>query len=238
MKRGFVPMFARNISSRIPQAIGVFLLIAAALKLQALFLDPTRELLSVHPIWLTVISAHCELGIGLLLIVLPKSIFVLRGGAAFFAVFFAFALISLVSGAKDCGCLGNVKTHPLIFVIIDVVCAGALLGRAIALRSRVIAIDERHGIAKSPFNTESSNFYAVVRGALIGLITAVFMGGILYGLSEGFRQQVLAIVRSPVELVPNKLEFGKARVGDVLGLQFTFVNHNSKPITIIGGRAS
>lgn len=203
--------------------LGLFLLVAAALKAQGLALDPLSQdsFLSSPRLMVATIEVEVLLGLWLLSGWTQRVVWTCT-----FVFFTALAFVSLymaLVGQKSCGCLGQVAVNPWIMVGLD----------ALAVIALAVFRPAGHAATAPCLWVRRASRVAIGAALLLLLTIGTF----------------LTTVANPVETLAKlrgesvSIEPGVSQVGDgVAGEQRTFtiqlVNRTAQTIHVVGGSAT
>lgn len=218
-----VPLALRLAVPRMVRAaVGLFLLVAASLKIHALASDPFAEdsLLASPRLLVAAIELEIVLGLWLLSGWFPRAGWIAALG--FFGIATATNLYLGVSGQTSCGCFGHVRVSPWVTCLID---AGALVALAIWRPSLVAPAD----------SVESPSLFR--RGATQTVLLLSAVGGAFFLLSDS-PMRTLALLRGEaITVTPAVSDVGEGEVGEVRTFEIQLSNRTSEPIRLVGGTA-
>jgi hypothetical protein len=215
--------------------LGLFLLIAAGLKLHGLaegtaggtafFASPALQL--------AVIEAEALIGLWLLSGWASRGAWI--AALVLFTLLAAASLYLALTGQRSCGCLGRVTVSPWWMLLVDVSAIAALL----IWRPQRGATDENTGKPRG----ESSSLAGLK--ALAGLKTLAGAAAILVILGGGvlffFDTPAEALARLRGESVtvdPRVSDVGEAAAGEQRTFTIQLTNRTAKPIRVVGGTTS
>jgi hypothetical protein len=230
--------------------VGLFLLVAAGLKLHGLGLDPLASESFLSNPRLQIAAIEVEIVLGALLL-LPQRFAASRWATRRVVVLFAiafFGILSLVSlyqaldGQSSCGCFGVVAVSPWWTFGLDVgIVALLVISREQA--APVAPVGEKGGsITPSPPLGERGGGEGVGPAfARTALGAALFLALIAGGFFLWHDNPVAALAQLRGETIavdPPVSDVGHASAGETRTFEIELLNHNDTPVRIVGGTTS
>lgn len=208
-------------------AVAILLLLAATLKAQALWFDPTPSLSVLSsPRWqMALIFVEANLAFWLLSGVNPQGAWL--AGISVFTLFSAINLYLATSGVPSCGCLGRVTVHPLLILVMDIAVVGLLLC------CRPLAPQSSTQYSSILFaNGRSKGWLCLGLGSLcFGILV------LLSSVDSPIASAIAALRGESATLEPECTHVGSAFAGEVRFFSVKVRNHSGSPLRIIGGTA-
>lgn len=209
------------ISGLIPRGLGVLLLIAAALKMYGLGVDPVARtgMLSAPAFQFFLVLFELVLGAWLISGRQPAGAWL-----TVLIAFVAFACVSFYQGwigLASCGCFGRVAVNPWVTFTVDVVAIVALL------------------ITRPDLQPLWDNRAAVARtGSVVGGGYLLILGGLalVAHFRHGSIDVALANLRNErLSVYPATLDMGEGTAGKTVESHLELSNRTDHPIRVIGG---
>ncbi len=209
----------------IPRALGLLLLVAAALKFHGLALTPVSPMGWFSAPWFQVIVIQAEVVLGVWLVSGRAPTFAWLLATVTFSLFAAVSFYQGMVGRASCGCFGRLPVSPWYAFGIDIivlVCLG--FGRP-NLQS---LWEEPKTMVLRPLGALCGWLVggAVVFGVLLGLASYHF--GSLGAATAFFRGERLAVI-------PSLVDVGEGMLGENRESHITVANYTDTPVRIIGG---
>lgn len=205
------------------RGLGGLLLLAAALKLYGLALEPVGRAGIFSEPWVQTLIVEWEIGLGAWLLLGMKPAVAWLIATATFLTFAGVSFWQGWIGQTSCGCFGAIRVNPWLAFAIDLTALGLL---AVA-RRQACRTDARSRIASAfrPLALGACGVFAIL-GLMAGVAT----------IAIGSPDAALAYLRGDrLSVVPRLVDVGEGYVGDRKEVVVTVRNWTDKPIRIVGG---
>lgn len=202
--------------------LGLFLLIAAGLKIHGLFFDPSAHESILSSPRLQIATIQVELLLGGWLLSGKWGHAAWASTLGFFGILASVSLYLALVGQTTCGCFGRVTVHPGVTTAIDVVI--------------LVALGLCRPQTSYALQTEFRRLVPVVMKVGGGAAALLFLSAVGFLLSVDRPTNTLAWLRGESLTVnPSLSDVGEATAGTQRLFTVHLVNHTGRPIQIVGG---
>jgi hypothetical protein len=207
------------------RGLGGLLLLAAALKLYGLAVEPVGGIGIFSEPWLQTLIVEWEIALGIWLVWGVNRALAWLAAVATFVTFTVISASQGLIGQGSCGCLGSIRVNPWIAFGVDVASL-ALLGMA---RAQASTAENQTQISRV-FGTLSLGGCGVL--AILGAMAAIST------LAFGSPDAGLAYLRGDhISILPRLVDVGEGQLGETKEITVTLRNWTKRPVRIIGGTA-
>ena len=205
------------------RALGGLLLLAAALKMYGLAVEPVGRAGIFSEPWVQTLIVEWEIALGIWLVWGVNRALAWLAATATFLAFAGFSFWQGWIGQTSCGCFGAIRVNPWAAMGIDLVVLTILAGN----RERAVSCESKREITRS--------LHRVIFGAL-GVLACLGVFAGIGTIAFGSPAAALAYLRGDrLTVEPSLIDVGDGFVGEQKRVVVQVRNWTDKAIRIVGG---